>query len=122
MSCGEEKTSGPAENAQDAGREFIRASLDGDYAKARSYLLKDSTNLFLIRQQQVNYEQMTAREKRNYRESAIRPIQILPENDSITLYRYYQTSNPKDTTTLRIVKHNGEWLVDLKSFFDHKSR
>mgnify|MGYP000140768529 CR=1 FL=1 len=37
-----------AENAQDAGREFIRASLDGDYKKARFYLLKDSTNMLLI--------------------------------------------------------------------------
>jgi hypothetical protein len=31
-----------AEDAQDAGREFIRASLDGNYDKAKFYLLKDS--------------------------------------------------------------------------------
>lgn len=121
ISCTDKSKYTSAEDAQDAGRQFIRASLDGDYAKARFFLLKDSTNLFLIKQQQSNYEQMSDNEKRDYRESTIRPIQIISENDSVTLYRYYHTSNPKDTTTLRIKKENGEWLVDLKSFFDQKS-
>lgn len=121
ISCKEESKLTPAEDAEEAGTRFIRASLDGDYAKARFYLLKDSTNLFLIKQQQSNYEQMPANEKRGFKESSIRPIQILKESDSVTLYRYYYTANPKDTTTLRIKKQNGEWLVDLKSFFDQKS-
>jgi hypothetical protein len=122
ISCKDESNLTPAQDAEEAGTRFIRASLDGDYAKARFYLLKDSTNLFLIKQQQSNYEQMGAGEKRDFRESSIRPIQILKENDSVTLYRYYYTANPKDTTSLRIKKQNGKWLVDLKSFFDPKSR
>ncbi|MBC7829098.1 MAG: hypothetical protein H7122_15210 [Chitinophagaceae bacterium] len=121
-SCSDDSKYTRADDAQDAGRQFIRASLDGDYARARFFLLKDSTNLFLIKQQQANYEHMNADEKRDFRESSIRPIQILAENDSVTLYRYYHTSNPKDTTTLRIQKQGEEWLVDLKSFFDQKSR
>ena len=44
-----------AENAQDAGREFIRATLDGDHQKARFYLLQDTTNMLLIEKQQQNY-------------------------------------------------------------------
>ena len=75
-----------------------------------------------MKQQQSNYDHMAASEKRGFKESSIRPIQILRESDSVTLYRYYYTANPRDTTTLRIVKFNDEWLVDLKSFFDQKSR
>jgi hypothetical protein len=122
LSCKEESKLAPAEDAEEAGTRFIRASLDGDYARAKHYLLKDSTNLFLMKQQQSNYEQMGAKEKRGFKESSIRPIQIFKQSDSVTLYRYYYTANPKDTTTLRIKKQNGEWLVDLKSFFDQKSR
>ncbi|MEJ0083924.1 MAG: hypothetical protein WDM78_23945 [Puia sp.] len=48
MACNAGKTFTPAEDAQDAGRQFIRASLDGDYEKARFYLLNDSVNLLLI--------------------------------------------------------------------------
>ena len=58
VSCKDESTYTPATDPEEAGTQFIRASLDGNYAKARFYLLKDSTNLLLIRQQQINYEQL----------------------------------------------------------------
>ena len=104
-----------AEDAQDAGTLFIRASLDGDYDKAAFYLLKDTTNLLLFEKQQANYKQMSSKQKDSYKAATIRPVAITPENDSTTLYKYYQTSNPSDTTTLRIVRHQDTWLVDLKS-------
>lgn len=115
LACSNPKDYTKAEDAEDAGTQFIRASLDGDYARAQFFLLKDSTNLLLIKQQQINYEQLSPETKRSNREAAIRPIEIKPENDSVTLYKYYHTSNTKDTTTIRIIRDNGEWLVDLKS-------
>ncbi|HKH63211.1 MAG TPA: hypothetical protein VKA49_20360 [Flavitalea sp.] len=114
-SCRDENNYTPATDAEEAGTQFIRASLDGNYAKARFYLLKDSTNLLLIKQQQINYEQLSAERKRNNRDASIRPIEIKNENDSTTLYKYYHTSNTKDTTTIRIIKEKDGWLVDLKS-------
>ena len=104
-----------AENAQDAGREFIDATLEGDHKKAKFYLLKDTTNLMLIEKQQENYNHLTMEEKRQHREASIRPLNIKKVNDSVTTYQYYTTYNPKDTTTITIVNHNGNWLVDLKS-------
>jgi len=104
-----------ADDAQDAGREFIRASLDGDYAKAEFYLLKDSTNLFLLHKQEALYKEMSNKDKSSYKQSTIRPVAITGENDSTIFYKYYHTSNPTDTTVLRIVRRSGEWLVDLKS-------
>jgi hypothetical protein len=104
-----------AEDAQDAGRQFIRASLDGDYDKAEFYLLKDSTNMLLFQRQQADYRHMSSTEKSSYKNATIRPVAITGENDSTILYKYYQTSNPADTTTLRIVRRKDTWLVDLKS-------
>ena len=104
-----------AEDAQDAGREFIRATLDGEHDKAKFYLLHDTTNLLLLKQQESNYNQLSGKEKNEFRQSSIRPIEIKPVNDSVTLYKYYNTYNSKDTTTLRIVRINSDWVVDLKS-------
>ena len=104
-----------AEDAQDAGREFIRATLDGEHDKAKFYLLHDTTNLLLLKQQESNYNQLSGKEKNEFRQSSIRPIEIKPVNDSVTLYKYYNTYNSKDTTTLRIVRINADWVVDLKS-------
>ena len=115
IACNDQSKLTPALDAEEAGTKFIRASLDGDYAKARFYMLKDSINLLLIKQQQANYDHLSADQKRDNREASIRPLEIKNENDSTTIYKYYQSSNTRDTTTIRIVKGNGEWLVDLKS-------
>ncbi len=114
VSCGSgtyEKASDP----QDAGREFIRASLDGDHKKARFYLLKDTTNLLMFERQQRDYEQLGHEEKNSHRESTIRPVSINSLNDSTTVYTYFNTYNPKDTTSITIIKTGDQWLVDLKS-------
>jgi hypothetical protein len=104
-----------AEDAQDAGRQFIRATLDGEHDKARFYLLHDTTNLLLLKQQEVNYNQLSGKEKNAFRESSIRPVDIKTVNDSVTLYKYYNTYHNKDTTTLRIMRIDNNWVVDLKS-------
>src|SRR5688500_12706797 len=104
-----------AENAQDAGRQFIRATLDGDHQKARFYLLQDTTNLLLIERQQQNYGELSNTEKEERRESNIHPLSIKKINDSTTSYQYFNSYNPKDTTTITIVRSHGDWLVDLKS-------
>ncbi|MBO9571574.1 MAG: hypothetical protein J7497_05115 [Chitinophagaceae bacterium] len=104
-----------ATDPQDAGREFIRASLDGDTKKARFYLLKDTTNNLMMDRFQRDYERLSHEEKNKYRESVIRPVNIKAINDSTTIYTYYHTQNPKDTTSIRIVRAGAQWLVDIKS-------
>jgi hypothetical protein len=107
-----------ATDAQDAGREFIRASLDGDYKKAKFYLLKDDDNLRLFEKSEADYNQLSAEAKRLYREANIRPVSITPVDTTHTKYVYWHTSNPKDTFTLSVVKVKDEWLVDLKSIIE----
>ena len=105
-----------AEDAQDAGREFIRASLDGNYQKALFYLYRDSTdtNVMLLDQQKKNYNQMPEEVKMNYKDASIRAIRIEPLNDSTVNYVYTNSYKPSDTTTIKIIKVNNEWLVDLQ--------
>jgi hypothetical protein len=117
FSCGSESYK-KADDAQDAGRQFIRASLDGNYKKAKFYLLQDDDNLRLFDKNHSDYQHLSGDAKRAYRDASIRPVTIAPVNDSLTKYTYWHTSNPKDTFTLRVVRVNGEWLVDLKSIIE----
>lgn len=117
IACNNDKLE-KAENAQDAGRQFIRASLDGDYRKAKFFLLKDDDNLRLFEKYHNDYQQLPGNEKRQYREANIHPLSITPINDSLTKYKYQHTANLKDTFTLSVVRVNGEWLVDLKSIIE----
>jgi len=102
-----------AEDAQDAGREFIRASLDGDYDKASFYLYADSTNQMLLDKWKKDYDRMDHEEQKKYRDADIRVIDLRTINDSVTSYTYANTFK-KDTTTIKIIRVKGDWLVDLK--------
>jgi hypothetical protein len=119
FACNAGKTFKKAEDAQDAGRQFIRASLDGDYEKARFYLLNDSINLLLISKWQQGFDKMDRDTRQQYREASILPINIHAINDSVTSYTF-SNSFRKDTTTVHIVRVNGEWLVDLKEILNYK--
>ncbi|WEK38167.1 MAG: hypothetical protein P0Y53_11735 [Candidatus Pseudobacter hemicellulosilyticus] len=118
-SCGS-KGYTKAEDAQDAGRQFIRASLDGDIEKARFYLLKDSANLYLLNTtwKRNFYDKLSNDDRQQYRSADIRPIQIDPVSDSLVNYIYTNSYKEKDTTVISIVRmpdgDKFEWLVDLK--------
>ena len=105
-----------AEDAQDAGREFIRASLDGNYRKAQYYLYRDSTgsNFMIFDKWKKSYDKLDQEEKISFKEANIRAIRIEPVNDSTVNYIYTNSYKPKDTTTIKVIRVNNEWLVDLK--------
>jgi hypothetical protein len=105
-----------AEDAQDAGREFIRASLDGNYEKAKFFMLKDEDNLMILDGWKKVYATYSKDEVNKFKNADIRPANIQALNDSTTIYTYSNTYT-KDTTTLKIVRVNKEWLVDLKQTF-----
>ncbi len=117
-SCNNEANFKKAEDAQDAGREFIRASLDGNYEKAKFYLLKNEDNLMLLDRWKEMYHNYSKETIRSFKDADIRPIKIQAVNDSTTLY-IFSNSFTKDTTTLNIVRVNGEWLVDLETFISN---
>jgi hypothetical protein len=115
FSCNNETSFKKAEDAEDAGREFIRASLDGNYDKARFYLYADSTNEFLFTRWKRDYDELSGDEKRKYKNSDIVVLNINKENDSVSTFKYFN-SYKKDTTTVKILRIKNEWLVDLKEF------
>jgi hypothetical protein len=108
-----------AEDPQDAGREFIRAALDGDYDRARFYLYDDSTNQTLFDMWKKRYDDIPHEERRKFQDADILPIDIHAVNDSVTSYTY-ANSYKRDTMTIRVVRINGDWLVDLKEILKHR--
>jgi hypothetical protein len=118
--CNNDKSFKKAEDAQDAGREFIRASLDGNYEKASFYLYPDSTNKIIFARWRSMRDRISPAEQEKYKDASILPIDIHPVNDSVTSYTF-ANSYKKDTSTILVVKVNGEWLVDLKEILnDHQ--
>lgn len=119
VACNNNESYKKAEDAQDAAREFIKASLDGDYNKANFYLYADSTNTFLLERWKRNYTHLSEEERQKYKDASIIVINNNTVNDSVSEFKYLN-SYKKDTTTIKILRINGEWLVDLKELLKMK--
>lgn len=106
----------------DAARNFLNASLKGDFKEASNYMLQDSTNTGFLFYTEEKYKTQSPEDKRQLREASIHfynhPNQ--KPNDSTTII-VYSNSYRNDKDTLKIVRQQGKWLVDLKYLFTHDS-
>ncbi|MBS1567550.1 MAG: DUF4878 domain-containing protein [Bacteroidetes bacterium] len=109
-----------AADAEEAAREFVRASLNGEYDNALFYLYKDSLNVnqMILDKWKSNYDRLPNEDKVNFKSASIIVKSLDKVNDSVSLYNYYNSYKKKDQT-IKIIRINGEWLVDLKDAFTH---
>ena len=109
------------ENDVDAARTFIRSALDGRWKDAKRLIVQDSTNIGDLDATEQNYTQhMNVTDQRGYRESTIRIYDTRKVNDSISIITYSNTyKNQKDS--IKVVRQNGNWLVDLKYSFPNNA-
>ena len=95
---------------------FIRAVLDNDFKTAQKYLLNDETNQRYFESSQQQYQAKDAAELAKYKSSYIIINTLEPLNDTAIIN--YSNSYKKDIKTkLRLVRSNGQWLIDLKYTF-----
>ena len=113
ISCGgKQQDYRKAEDALDAGREFINSRLEGDYSKAAFYLLTDEKNTGLLNEMEKAYREKGREGRQQLRTASINISEIKELNDSIT-FIYYHNSFDKLADTLQVIKRNDNWLVDL---------
>lgn len=110
-------TAATSENDVDAARNFIRSALDGQYDQARRLVVNDATNNEWIDLFERNYQsRMTPADKRGYREASINIRSVRQLSDSTTVV-HYSNSYKKAADSVKVVRRNGSWLVDLKYSF-----
>ena len=114
------QTTGKSENNIDAARNFIRSALDGKFDEARTYMLPDSPNTNYMDVAERSFQNTDQGVKNSYRTSTIIIHEVADVNDSTTIV-IYSNSYKNDRDTLRVVKTNNQWLVDLKYLFEHGS-
>lgn len=104
----------------DAARNFIRSALDGDYVKAKQYIVPDSLNTQLLNTFGDNYRNHMSRDdKRGYKESSIRIPDTRTINDSTSVIMYSNSYKNK-LDSLKVIRIGGKWLVDFKYSFAGK--
>ena len=117
FSCNSHKTYPKAENAFDAGREFINGCLTGDFDKASFYMLQDSTNQEMLDKIHRSYDQKGAAVKQQFREASLIIEQEETLNDSTHII-HYKNSYDQIAHKVKVVLKDGTWQVDFKYTFN----
>ena len=112
------ESGGHSENDMDAARNFLDAALKGDFKSAAKYMLADSANLGYLNVTERSYEKLDPAKRDSLRSASLRFYDTKQVNDSTTI-TIFANSYKNDKDTLRIVRLNGQWLVDLKYLFTH---
>ncbi len=101
-------------NSMDVGRNFIRATLDGDFVTAEDLLMKDSLNMETFQTYKNYYKtNLSADIKQGYKKASYYINKLEDINDSTVIINYSNTYMNKPTN-IRIVKQNSLWSVDFK--------
>ena len=112
------KETGPS-GLNDATRNFIRAALDGKFEEAKKYMLIDTPNVQYLNIAAGAYQKLDTVKKEGYAESSIiihSSEERIKDSLAIVIYSNSFMNNPD---TLRILKLNNNWLVDLKYLYEH---
>jgi hypothetical protein len=100
----------------EAGREFIEASLKGNYEVAKKYILDDSTNVEYFSRLETFNSNLSTKEKDGLKNANIIIDSIQNISDSMMIINYSNTFK-KSPAKIKLVKKNNEWLVDFKYTF-----
>ncbi|RYY40957.1 MAG: hypothetical protein EOO08_03785 [Chitinophagaceae bacterium] len=112
-SCSETTPPTTSDSDVDAARNFLRASLNNDFSKARDYMFTDSANTQLLNVAADQRARMSKDENRHYQEATIRFYDTRKVNDTSSVV-VYDNSYKRTRDSLLVFRSAGKWLVDLK--------
>ena len=116
VSCIQHETAVKRADPIEAGREFIDASLKGNYEYAKKYLLADSVNNEYFNEL-VNFNnKLSPHNKDGYKSANIIIDSIQNISDTVTIINYSNTFK-KTPEKIKLIRVNKEWLVDFKYTF-----
>ncbi|MEO6403844.1 MAG: hypothetical protein ABIY51_13920 [Ferruginibacter sp.] len=112
ISCNNNSTSRPT-TALDTGREFIRASLDGNFKGAETLIFKDTQNVQLFDSYKQFYSKLPGQKKSAYQKASYEINKYQDLNDSTTIINY-SNSYMKKPMDIKVVRKNDLWQIDFK--------
>lgn len=117
VSCNHPNKYHKAENALDAGREFINALLKDDFKTAAFYILSDKENSRLLSEFEQKYNKQSAEAKKQYQQAVINIYEVVDITGVETIIQY-SNSYDRIRHKLKVLKVHGDWLIDIKYTFD----
>lgn len=103
----------------EAASQFVQDIWKSDFKKAEKLLLKDEVNDQIFDRFEEHFKTRPKEELEKYKNASIILNDVKPLNDSVSIINYSNSFNKAEKTDLKIIRKNGQWLVDLKYTIPH---
>jgi hypothetical protein len=114
--CQEPEGFSNPEDPLDAGREFVRAVLDGDFEKASLYVCENEEDKEIFERYKQYMKKQPKNERLQLKSASIivNSVEKLNDSTSIINFSNSHTMKPAD---LKVVKEQNKWKVDFSYTF-----
>jgi len=116
VACQEPEGFSVSEDPLDAGREFVRAVLDGDFEKASLYVCDNAEDKEIFDRYKQYIKKQPKSERLQFKSSSIIVNSVENLNDSVTIINF-SNSHTMKPADLKVVKEKDEWKVDFSYTF-----
>lgn len=120
FACANPSDSEKPEDGLDAGREFIRAVLDGDYNKGQLYILPEEDDQKLYKTYTEYMRKRPLEELSELKQASIIVNNVEEFGDTAQVI-HYSNSYSRRPTDIRVVRKNDRWYVDFSYTFSRNS-
>src|SRR5438552_568138 len=101
----------------DVARAFITDILDNNFKEAKKLVLDEDINNQYFELAKKDFESKNKEDLKKYKEADIIVNEYKNVNDSVTIVNYSNTYKKDIKNEVKVVRINGQWLVDLKHTF-----
>jgi Domain of unknown function (DUF4878) len=115
--CSSKKT---ANTDVEVAEVFVKSLNNNKFDEAEKYLLHDKTNMEYFDVTKKNMLNKAANELDAYKNANLIIHESKPQGDTVTFINYSNSNKISQSNNLKLVKTNGQWLVDLKFTFLNK--
>ena len=101
----------------EVAREFIKNILESNFKDAETFVLNEETNQQFFELFKKEFESKSKSELESFKNADIIINEISPISDSVSIINYSNSFKKDKTNKLKMVRMNGQWMVDLKYTF-----
>lgn len=102
----------------EVARAFVKYVLENDFKEASTLVAKDAANDNYLKQLEKSQQKKWSKEDaEQYKTADVIIYEVSNVSDSISIINYANSVKVQEKNKVKVVKINGQWMVDLKYTF-----
>ena len=102
----------------EVAKTFVKSVLENNFKEAATLVAKDAANDDYLKQLEKSQQEKWSKEDaEQYKNADVIIYEVSNVNDTISIINYANSVKVQEKNKVKVVKINGQWMVDLKYTF-----